>query len=445
MRQAESGGASKAIASSHHSPFSPPLVLRGRVRVGVSSFAPRSHPQYDGYAIIKLHPHDPSRLYKKGWMTPAKRFLKIAFLSHRVRHWRGGHHHNRSRPRQRPRRIYRFIPKRSTPGKSSPSCPRTHHRCSPFHRRPGPARRRLADAPIRPRFRRIPITDLPGQAIIECHNTAKFPTALYPMFEYYDLTQPDFVCRHLQIINSSDHLEVVQDSQSIRPFQSVSLLENIGQNGDPPITLRVQLLANFNQAVSLVFSAPTLDILRHEHPNELRFISAPCSASFTRNRPFSGSDDRIDWQVLADDFQPPSGLAARVSTVIAQLNSADFAQRDTGSKALRSLGEPAALFLHAADRRDWTPKQTARIDKFLAEYFVLGDDPAKKNGTRRQFPSGLLPPTTIPTRAAALTRLDRVLGRKSSINSINRRGPNPRHRAASPAIGAKASKAAVSK
>ncbi len=382
---------------------------------GLLFFAPRSHPQYDGYAIIKLHPHNPSRLYNKGWMhPPAKRFLKIAFLI-AIAFATGGAATTTTAPDpdNDPAAFIASSRKALDPWQKLPLLPaRPITDVVRFTEDQGLL---VADWPMLrsgPVSGRIPITDLPGQAIIECHNTAKFPTALYPMFEYYDLTQPDFVCRHLQIINSSDHLEVVQDSQSIRRFQSVSLLENIGQNGDPPITLRVQLLANFNQAVSLVFSAPTLDILRHEHPNEFEIYLRPMFRQFHQEQTVFWMDDRIDWQVLADDFQPPSGLAARVSTVIAQLNSADFAQRQQAQKALRSLGEPAALFLHAADRRDWTPEQTARIDKFLAEYFVLGDDPAKKMGRDVNFLLDCLANDDPDIRAAALTRLDRVLGRK---------------------------------
>jgi hypothetical protein len=259
---------------------------------------------------------------------------------------------------------------------------------------------------------RITITDLPGQAIIECHNTVKYPTALYPMFEYYDLTQPDFVARHLQIINSSDHLEVVQDSESVNRFQSVSLLENIGQSDDPPITLRVQVLTNFKQEVNLVLSAPTLDILRHEHPNEFEHYLRPMFRQFHQEQTVFWMDNRIDWQALADEFQPPPDLPARISTVIAQLNSADFAQRQQAQKALHSLGEPAALFLHAADRRGWTPEQIARIDHFLAEYFTLSDDQAKKMGHDVDFLLDCLANDDPDLRAAALTRLDRVLGRK---------------------------------
>jgi hypothetical protein len=258
---------------------------------------------------------------------------------------------------------------------------------------------------------RIPITDLPGGAIIECHNTLKYPTALYPMFEYYDPTEPDLTVRHLQIVNSANHLEVVEDTESISRLQSVSLLENIGQSDDPPITFRVQILQDGRQN-NRIFSAPTLNTLRHEHPNEFEQYLRPMFRQFHQEQSIFWMDDRIDWQVLADDFQPPADLPARVSTVIAQLNSADFAQRQQAQKELHSLGEPAALFLHAANRRGWTPEQTARIDHFLAEYFTLSDEQAKKLGRDVNFLLDCLANEDPAIRAAGLNHLQRVLGTK---------------------------------
>jgi hypothetical protein len=277
----------------------------------------------------------------------------------------------------------------------------------------------IADWPILrsgPVSGRIPITDLPGEAIIVCHNTQRFPTVLNPMFEYWDLTQPDFIARHLQIVNLVSHLEVVQESESIHGMESVSLLENIGQTDDAPITFRVQILQEGSPQVNLVFSAATLDILRHEHPNEYEQYLRPMFRQFHQEKSVFWMDDRIDWQVLADEWHPAPDLRARVSAVIAQLNSADFAQRQQAQKALHDLGEPAALLLHASDGTRWTPEQTARIDRFLAEYFVLTDENAKKLGRDVNFLLDCLANDDPDLRAAALSRLGSVLGREIEYN-----------------------------
>jgi len=140
-------------------------------------------------------------------------------------------------------------------------------------------------------------------------------------------------------------------------MESVSLLENIGQTDDAPITFRVQILQEGSPQVNLVFSAATLDILRHEHPNEYEQYLRPMFRQFHQEKSVFWMDDRIDWQVLADEWHPAPDLRARVSAVIAQLNSADFAQRQQAQKALHDLGEPAALLLHASDRATWTPSK----------------------------------------------------------------------------------------
>ena len=72
---------------------------------------------------------------------------------------------------------------------------------------------------------------------------------------------------------------------------------------------------------------------------------------------------------------------------------------------MHSLGEPAALFLHAANRRGWTPEQTARIDHFLSEYFTLSDEQAKKLGRDVDFLLDCLASDDPDLRAAALDQL----------------------------------------
>ena len=341
------------------------------------------HPQYDGYPPAKLHAYNRSGLYNNIWMlTPPKRFLNVVSII-ALAFACGGAATTKPAPDDDPIAEARSV---IESWKKMPLLPpRTISEVVRFSEDQGLL---VADWPMLrsgPVSGRIPITDLPGGAIIECHNTLKYPTALYPMFEYYDPTEPDLIVRHLQIVNSANHLEVVENIESIDRLQSVSLLENIGQSDDPPITFRVQIIEGVKPTANLVFSAPTLDILRHEHPNEFEQYLRPMFRQFHQEQSIFWMDDRIDWQVLADDFQPPADLPARVSTVIAQLNSADFAQRQQAQKELHSLGEPAALFLHAANRRVWTPEQTARIDHFLSEYFTLSDEQAKKLGRDVDF------------------------------------------------------------
>jgi len=231
------------------------------------------------------------------------------------------------------------------------------------------------------------------------------------MFEYYDLTQADGVCRHFQILNSETRLMVVQESESITSLKSVSLIESVDRTDQLPITLRVQSLDDFKPQLNVVISAGTLDALRREHPAEFEEYLRPMFREFHQEAAVFAVEDRIAWQVLADAARPPADLPGKVMAVVERLDANDFAQRDQAQKDLESMGEPAALYLRTVDRGKFTPEQSARIATFLREHFPLTDEQTKTMGSDVKFLLDCLASDDRALRAAALDRLDRVLGK----------------------------------
>ena len=264
-----------------------------------------------------------------------------------------------------------------------------------------------------PQSGRIPLTDLPGIARIDCPGGVRRNNMLYPTFEYYDLTQPDFICRHLQVFSNETSLRLFQDAEGIHGFlQTISLFEVIGETDSPPVTLRVQIMHDFQPQINHVYSAATLDALRHDHPDEFDQYLRPMFRTLHQEQAVFFMDDRIAWQVLAEEWHPTPDLQKRLMAIVAQLDSTDFAQRQQAQKALHALGQPAALFLHNSDRRSWTPEQIARTDGFLAEYFILSGAKAKKLGSDVNFLLDCLANDNPDIQAAALSRLNSVLGTK---------------------------------
>jgi hypothetical protein len=266
---------------------------------------------------------------------------------------------------------------------------------------------------------RVSLTDLPGHAVIKCivsHRLGIFS----PMFEYYELSLPAAVCRHLQIVNNITHLQVVQDIESVdhgvNRFESISLLESMDGSDAPPVTLRVQVIQGTQPELSLVLSAPTLPDLRREHPYEFEKYLRPLFRQFGQDEAIFAVENRIAWQVMSDDWRAPPGLAERLKSLVAQLNSSEFAQRQSAQESLRRIGEPAALMLRSADRRGWTAEQNSRVNKLLAEFFPLSDDQAKKLGQDINFLLDCLTSDDPALRAATLAHLDRLLGRKIEFN-----------------------------
>jgi hypothetical protein len=276
---------------------------------------------------------------------------------------------------------------------------------------------------------RVSLTDLPGHACIKCIVSRRLGL-FSPMFEYYELSQsegkpsaregkpfaPAAVCRHLQIVNNMTHLQVVQDIESVDRFEAISLIETLDGSDSPPVTLRVQVIQGTQPELSLAMSAATLPDLRREHPYEFEKYLRPLFRQFRQDEAIFAVEDKIAWQVMSDEWRPPPDLAARLKSLVAQLNSNEFAQRQSAQESLRRLGEPAALMLRSADRRDWTAEQNSRVNKFLGEFFPLTDDQAKKLGQDVNFLLDCLSSDDPALRAATLVHLDRLLGRKVECN-----------------------------
>jgi len=260
---------------------------------------------------------------------------------------------------------------------------------------------------------RVPLLDLPGQADIICHAGGLPNKQVYPTFEYWDLTQPDHLVRHLQVFSSPTFLWVFQDTEGVHDYlKTVSLHENVVPTDSPPVTLRIQIVDQSQPPRNIVLEAQTLDELMLAHHEEFEKYLRPMFSMFHQENAVFMMDERIDWQVLADDWRPPADLAAKVNAIIARFDSTEFSQRQQAEKDLQALGEPAALFLRTADRRNWSAEQTARINAFLGEYFVLTDEQAKADVNDRDFLLECLGSDDADIRAAAVKHLDSVLGRK---------------------------------
>jgi hypothetical protein len=266
---------------------------------------------------------------------------------------------------------------------------------------------------------RVSLTDLPGHAVIKCIVSRRLGI-FSPMFEYYELSRPAAVCRHLQIVNNVTHLQIVQDIESvdhgIDRYEAISLIESLDRTDSPPVTLRVQVIQGTQPEFSLAVSAATLPDLRRQHPYEFEKYLRPVFRQFRQDEAIFAVEDRIAWQVMYDEWRPPPNLAARLKSLIAQLNSNEFAQRQSAQESLRRIGEPAALMLRSADRRDWTAEQNSRVNKFLAEFFPLSDDQAKKLGQDVNFLLDCLTSDDPALRAATLAHLERLFGRKIECN-----------------------------
>jgi hypothetical protein len=234
------------------------------------------------------------------------------------------------------------------------------------------------------------------------------------VFEHYDVS--GLVCHNLQVLNTPVQLQVVQNIQTPQYLKTISLIETLDITDVEPVTLRVQTIGGADPIFSLVISATSLPALRREHPREFEEYLRPMFQQFHQDQAVFGVEDPVAWQVMADVWQPPPDLPGRLAPLVAQLDSGEYSQREQAQAALREIGEPAALYLLSADRRNWSAEQRVRTDKLIAEFFPLTPQQAKSLGKDVNFLLDCLSSDNPGLRAATLKHLDRTLGRNIRLN-----------------------------
>jgi hypothetical protein len=262
---------------------------------------------------------------------------------------------------------------------------------------------------------RVPLTDLPGDSIVECRWSARLGGMISCTFQYYEMSQTGPVLRHLHVLNSPQRLQVVLDIGTINPVETISttsLIETLDHTDAEPITLRVQVTRDGQQPVNLALSAVSLTDLEARHPREFEQYLRPMFRQFRQDNMVLSVEEKVAWQVMAGDWHPPADLQSRIAPLIPQLGADQYVDREKAQAALRQIGEPAALYLRFTDRRNWTPEQKARTDKLLAEFFPLSHQQAATLGQDVNFLLDCLGSDDSDLRAATLKHLDHILGRE---------------------------------
>jgi hypothetical protein len=237
-------------------------------------------------------------------------------------------------------------------------------------------------------------------------------------FNTWDFSDPALIDRHLQVLGGPTNLQVVYDIEyldrdGVQWSQEVSLMQKSDPAAPDQVTLRMETSPDSGPGVPTTIPpiiAPSFTALRTEHPLEFEQYVRPTFRALRQDPAVLGVDSRMAWQVLGDTVKPPADVAAKVSSVLAQLNADDFATRAAAAKQLDSLGEPAALYLMSADRSALTPEQKARCEKFLAGYRPLTEPQVRAFRENVNFLLDCLYSDDPALRSAALQHLGKAVG-----------------------------------
>jgi hypothetical protein len=97
--------------------------------------------------------------------------------------------------------------------------------------------------------------------------------------------------------------------------------------------------------------------------------------------------------------------------ILAQLDAENFADRETASRDLEKLGQPAALALMKMDRNSLSDEQRGRVDAFLAQFKTVPPEEAEQYRHDRDFLLDCLFADDLAIRTRALEQLRKVTGK----------------------------------
>jgi len=278
---------------------------------------------------------------------------------------------------------------------------------------------------IRPRIGRtersvVPIQGLPGQAVVaiggDQPNTPEGAT--FVQFEYSDFSRPDEVFRRTQLFASAASMQISRDVESLAGSSSVSMIQSYGSD-DPGTACRlyVQVFAPISDDLQtkLSLTAPSFVELRKRYPREARQYLDPMLRDLQQASVLLAPDAKIANQVFGNESKPDAILTERINAATAKFDADDFKVRQSASKALDELGEPAALALRKADRTGWSIDRSNGVDAFLAKF---DSKPPAETNQLKSDPAFLLDclySDDPSTRAGALVELGNIVGKPVSL------------------------------
>jgi len=257
---------------------------------------------------------------------------------------------------------------------------------------------------------RVALSDLPGEAMVHII-PSQVRGSYYLFFELFDFSPPDLVNRHFFIISTPDIVEVKEDFALVDRTQSVTLHESLTPGTALPITLRIQIFPEKSDQVSsvnLALSAASLSDLRRQNAEEVQRYLRPMLRDLQQEPSAMAVEDKMGWQVLADTWSPPTGLAARVQDLVGRLGAEDYATRAKAQQQLEQMGQPAALYLMTIKRSGLSAEQSARVEKFLDPYRPLGEAPIAFFRRDVNFLLDCLYSDDVELRQSALEHLRRI-------------------------------------
>lgn len=280
------------------------------------------------------------------------------------------------------------------------------------------------DLPATDGRQRIIVSDLPGDCMVVVERDGPANAAQRPLrsiqFQRYDYGEPDIILRETSFsaipgrVSIACSWEKPLRSRVVQMIESVPLFIDPENPQLPEIALYVQEFTgpedHEQETTRLHLTAPDLPALVREYPREVDEYLRPALRQMGIES-LVAVDERVAWQVFADQWPPDEQTARQIRQILPQLNSPDYRQREAATDQLRQLGISGAMAMLRMDRDGLSEEQKTRIDSVIAAYQLLSSEEAQKLRDNVGFLLDCLLIDDPRLRHAALDQLRKVTGR----------------------------------
>lgn len=237
-------------------------------------------------------------------------------------------------------------------------------------------------------------------------------------FKQFDYSDPTVLLTNREVLATPGQLNISRVSESDHRFENVQLIQSgrylLDEDSDgDKVRLFIQVTSEPPQPTDLnvELSAKNFVALRQKYPKETSRYLEPLFRDLGQSAIFFHVDPRAAWQVLSTAYEIPAEIQQQVADLVKQLDADEPKQRAEASKALETLGQPAALALMHQDRSGLSEEQTSRIDTFLAAFKPLSAEEAEQLTTDPEFLAIALTADDPALRRAALEALKKATNR----------------------------------
>ncbi len=243
-------------------------------------------------------------------------------------------------------------------------------------------------------------------------------------YENRDFTAPNAVGVFTSVSYTVGNLSIEQmwDTLADETYHVTLMQHEHPSEGDPPVNLFIQITAP--PAVDLKLAAKSISDLRRDNAAVMAKYVEPILKTLNQPGLLTRVDPKLAWQVFGDAYKPSAELVEKVNTLVKQLNADDFPRRESASKELEKLGQPAALVVLHIDRAGLSDEQKTRLDAFTSKFKTATEADAAARRADPDFLLDCLYSDDAFIRAQALAALSKVTGKPIAFD-IN---ANPQQR-----------------